>query len=256
MDVAPPSERSFCREFVGKGQGLVLQRARRRRAEATAYELAGRLITAQEEERRSIARDLHDDLNQRLALLSVELDVALHAEAQSPLTPKLEEMARQVKDLSSEIHKLSYRLHPAKLDQLGLVTAARAFCNELAAQSGLSIGFTCQNVPRELPAETALFVYRVLQEALGNTLRHSKATAVQAELRMAHRHLHLAVSDNGTGFDLARARNDGGLGLLSMEERARLVRGKLKIRTAPGRGTRVEFTVPVALGPTEPEGGS
>jgi signal transduction histidine kinase len=236
--------------------GLVVHRARRRAAEASAYELAGRLITAQEEERRSIARDLHDNLNQRLALLSVELDLARNAEAQSSLTPKLEEMARQVKDLSSEVHQLSYQLHPAKLDQLGLVTAARALCKELSSQSGLPILFTDQNVPRELPANVALSVFRVLQEALGNTLRHSQATEVQAELRGAHPHLHLAVSDNGTGFDLPRAQSNRGLGLLSMEERARLVRGKLRIQSAPGRGTRVELMVPVEPGPANPQGGS
>jgi signal transduction histidine kinase len=236
--------------------GLLLQRARRRRAEAAAYKIGGRLITAQEEERRRIARDLHDDLNQRLALLSVELDLACHAEASSLMTPRLEEMSRQVKDVSSDIHRLSYQLHPAKLDQLGLVTAARAYCNELSSQASLPIAFTAQSVPRELPAEIALCVFRVLQESLGNTLRHGKATEAQAELRMANDQLHLAVADDGIGFDLARAPNDHGLGLISMEERARLVHGKLKIRTAPGRGTRVELTVPIEPGSARPGGGA
>jgi signal transduction histidine kinase len=235
--------------------GLVLHRARRRAAEAAAYQIGGRLITAQEEERRRIARELHDDLNQRLALLSVELDVACHAEARSPMTPRLEKMARQVKDVSSEVHKLSYQLHPAKLDQLGLVTAARAYCHEVSSQAGFPIRFTAQNVPREMPAEIALCVYRVLQEALGNTLRHGEASEVRAELRLANHHLHLVVSDDGIGFDLAQGRNDGGLGLVSMEERARLVHGTLRIRTSPGRGTRVELTVPVEPGAGQAEEG-
>lgn len=227
--------------------GLMVQRGRRRRAEAAAYELSGRLITGQEEERGRIARDLHDDLNQRLALLSVELDLASHDQAQQGLAPKLQEMAGQVKDLSSDIHRLSYQLHPAKLDQLGLVAAARSFCDELSVQSRLRIEFTPANIPRELSEEIALCVYRVLQEALGNAVRHSQATQAWAELRLAGNDLCLTISDNGKGFDSAQARNNGGLGLLSMRERARLVCGELTIQAAAGRGTRVELTVPLKL---------
>jgi signal transduction histidine kinase len=234
--------------------GLVLQHSRCRAAEGAASRLTGRIITAQEDERRRIARDLHDDLNQRLALLSVELDLACQAEAHSPGPSKLREIARQVKEVSSEVHKLSYQLHPAKLDQLGLVTSARAFCRELSNQSALPIEFKDQNVPRELPPEIALCIFRVLQEALSNTLRHGQATEAHATLRMTNRHLHLAVSDNGIGFDLAQARNHRGLGLVSMTERARLVHGKLRIRTVPGKGTRVELSVPADIGPAAPEG--
>lgn len=224
--------------------GLVAQRARRRRAEAAAYTLSGRLITAQEEERRRIARDLHDDLNQRLAVLSVELDLTRNVPEEPGMANKLESMAQQVKDLSSDVHKLAYRLHPAKLDQLGLVVAARTFCAELSSQSGVCIDFTHAGVPRELLSEIALCVYRVLQESLGNAIRHSRATRVSAGLRFDGTHLHLAVTDNGIGFNLAEARRNGGLGLLSMQERARLVGGELGVHATSGGGTRVELRVP------------
>jgi signal transduction histidine kinase len=164
-------------------------------------------------------------------------------------------MAEQVRDLSTELHQLSYQLHPAKLDQLGLVAAARAFCNEMSAQSEMRIGFTHEDVPQELPAETALCVYRILQETLGNALRHSGAVEAHVDLRMANRHhLFLKVSDDGRGFDLAQAERGGGLGLLSMRERARLVHGSLEIRTEPGHGTRVELRVPLGPAATEAEG--
>lgn len=227
--------------------GLLLQRARRRRAELAAREVSGRLITAQEEERRRIARDLHDDLSQRLALLSVELEMAGPSAGADPAAsgPALEEMIAQVQEISTDVHKLSYRLHPAKLDQLGLVTAARTLCHELSAQSGLRIEFSQENVPRDLPADVALCLYRVLQESLGNAARHSNATSALAALRMEEGCVRLEVSDNGKGFDLGRARREGGLGLLSMQERARLVHGRFAVHTRPGRGTRLELSVPV-----------
>jgi signal transduction histidine kinase len=125
-----------------------------------------------------------------------------------------------------------------------LVTAARTLCHELSAQSGLRIGFAHENVPRELPAEVALCLYRVLQETLGNAIRHSGATEARVDLRMNNRHIHLTISDGGRGFDLAKARRDGGLGLLSMQERARVVGGRLTVQSEPGCGTRVELTVP------------
>ncbi|HOW97659.1 MAG TPA: histidine kinase [Kiritimatiellia bacterium] len=235
--------------------GLLVQRVWRRRAEKAAREVSGRLITAQEEERRRIARDLHDDLSQRLALLSVELEMAGQSSGPDPAAPgdALGEMAAQVQEISADVHKLSYQLHPAKLDQLGLVTTARTLCHELSVQSGLGIGFSHQNVPRDLPAEVALCVYRVLQESLGNAIRHSGATGVSAALRMEEGFIRLEVSDNGKGFDSGRARREGGLGLLSMEERARLVRGRLDIHSRPGHGARVELSVPVAA---EEEGGA
>jgi len=218
-----------------------------RRAEQAARELSGRFITAQEDERRRIARDLHDDLNQRLALLSVEMDLfgrKLASQGQPP-SKAWEDMSARVAEISSEVHKLSYELHPAKLDQLGLAAAARAFCDESSRRSGLKLEFVHRDIPADLPIKTALCLYRVLQEALQNVIRHSGAIGARTELTRQGDTLRLLIADSGKGFDFQRARRNGGLGLVSMEERLRLVHGTLKVQSYPGEGTRLEFTVPL-----------
>lgn len=240
--------------LVGLGGGVVWVRSRthvRRAAERERFahemrNLAGRLIKAQEDERRRIARELHDDFSQRLALLSVELDLLASAPPDAPSSGpgRLGEMATHVRDLSSEVHRMAYELHPAKLDQLGLVAAARAFARELSQQSGVRVGFEPGTVPRELPSEVALGLYRILQEALQNTIRHSGAAEAVVELRAEPDRILLTVSDTGSGFDVERARREGGLGLSSMQERVRLLHGTLAVTSAPGQGTRIEVSVP------------
>lgn len=216
----------------------------RERAAGELRELAGRLIHAQEDERRRLARELHDDFSQRLALLSVEME--LQGTGAGPESAAaLAGMAARVKDLSTEVHRMAYDLHPAKLDQLGLVAAARAYCRELAQQSGLKIAFEPGDLPRALPADVALCFYRLIQEALQNTVRHAGAREARVELGAAPGRVRLAVSDDGRGFDVERARREGGLGLSSMQERVRQVRGELKIESTPGRGTRLEASAPL-----------
>jgi signal transduction histidine kinase len=208
-------------------------------------ELAGHLITAQEEERRRIARELHDDFSQRLALLSVEMELfGSPAAGGAEFAPKLSEMATRVKDLSTEVHRMAYELHPAKLDQLGLVSAARGFCRELSRQSGVQIDFEPGSVPRDLPVDLALCFYRVIQESLQNVVRHSGAREARVELRAEPNHVCLVVADSGRGFEVER-RRQGGLGLLSMRERSRLIHATLTVRSEPGRGTRIEVRAPL-----------
>src|SRR5262249_25592830 len=154
---------------------------------------------AQEDERRRIARELHDDLNQRLALLSVEMELLSRGGPERPPKAKLEQLTGHVRELSSDVHKLAYQLHPAKLDQLGLVSAANSFCRELAQQSGVKIDFVHEDIPRHLYSDTALCVFRILQESLHNAVRHSGAHEVQVELRVQTGSIHLLVSDNGSG---------------------------------------------------------
>jgi signal transduction histidine kinase/ligand-binding sensor domain-containing protein len=210
-------------------------------------ELAGRLINAQEDERRRIARELHDDFSQRLALLSVEMELAGADSTGAPAesAPRLGEMATRVKDLSSEVHRMAYELHPAKLDQLGLVAAARGFCRELAKQSGVRIEFEPGHFPRDFPADVALCLYRIIQESLQNVVRHSGAPEARVELQAEPGQLRLVVSDSGQGFDTTRAGREGGLGLSSMQERIRLVRGAFSVDSRPGQGTRIEVRVPL-----------
>jgi len=157
----------------------------------------------------------------------------------------LEEMASRVKELSTEVHRMAYELHPAKLDQLGLEAAARSYCRELAQQSGLRIEFKADAFPRSLPADLALCLYRITQESLQNVVRHSGASEARVELRADSDRVRLMVTDSGKGFEVERARREGGLGLSSMQERVRLLHGTLSVGSEPGRGTRIEASVPL-----------
>ena len=227
--------------------GASIDITERRNAEASARELGGRLINAQEDERRRIARDLHDDLNQRLALLSVEMEMLKESgnRGNSTGASSLDRMGAQVKDISSDVHKLAYQLHPAKLDQLGLVAAARSLCRDLTRQSGIEIGFTTEGVPDGIPQQLALCCYRVMQESLGNVVRHSGAKEARVELRTVGSQLLLIVSDEGKGFDVEATRAVSGLGLVSMNERVRLMNGRFEIGSTPGKGTRMELSLPL-----------
>ena len=231
--------------------GVCIDVSARRRAEEAARELSGRLIHAQEDERRRIARDLHDDLNQQIALLSVEMELLARetSATQEQRSHHIEQVAARIKGLSSEVHKLSYQLHPAKLDQLGLVAAARSFCRELAQQSGLKIDFAQKHVPRDLSDEISLCTYRIIQESLQNVVRHGGASAAEVRLHCEGGHLKLLIADTGNGFDLEAARRRGGLGLISMEERARLVHGTFLIYSHPGEGTHIKLSIPLHSAP-------
>lgn len=234
---------------------LLVQRANRRQAEQELCDsqgelrvLTGRLLQAQEAERRRIARELHDDLNQNLALLSVELDLlAQRPPPATQLAGRMGELSAQVKQLSSSVHELSHQLHPAKLEQLGLVAGVAGLCKELAQSHDLLIAFTHREVPAAIPAETALCLYRIAQEALRNVIKHSGARQAGVELIGSGPALFLRVADDGGGFDPAVAPDRGGLGLVSMRERLRLVGGEITIGSSPSAGTRIEVRVPLAV---------
>ena len=156
------------------------------------------------------------------------------------------DFSTQVKSTSSDVHQLSHELHPAKLDQLGLVAAVRGFCKEFAVTHLMAIDFTERNIPRTVPGDAALCLYRIAQEALHNAAKHSGGTAAKVELTRADGHICLVVADDGAGFDAQAARSNGSLGLVSMNERARFVGGRLVVESQPGAGTRVEVRVPLA----------
>lgn len=208
-------------------------------------ELTGKLLLAQETERRRIARELHDDLSQSLAFLSVELDML----AQKPPAPgevagRFHNLSAMVKQLSSTVHELSHQLHPAKLEQLGLIAAVRSLCNELARNHGLPIGFEHQDVPDAIAADAALCLYRIAQESLQNVVKHSGARSATVELIGEGESICLRVSDDGKGFDRELNNQPEGLGLISMRERLRLVQGEIAIDSRPAAGTRVNVRVP------------
>jgi signal transduction histidine kinase len=184
---------------------------------ATLRELAGKLLGAEETERRRIARELHDDLGQSLALLSVELDLLQQKPPQEPaqLTARVAKLSARVKQLSSSIHDLSHQLHPMKLEQLGLVAALRGLCNELSEGHGLTIDFAHDELPASIAPEVSLCLYRVGQEGLQNVIRHSQARSADVELRVSADSIRLQIQDDGIGFDISSANRHGGLGLAS-----------------------------------------
>jgi len=222
---------------------LLAQRARRRRAESRVRDLNRGLLRAQEEERRSIARDLHDDFSQRLARLSI--DAAEVAEGRGEPTAVATEMRSELSRLSKDVRSLASQLHPSTLDDLGLVEAVRIECDRVARLSGLEVSVATPESWPAMPREAVLCLFRVAQESLRNVQRHARAGAVEVRLEAANGSAYLRVRDDGEGFEAARTRTSPGLGLLSMRERIELAGGRIAIRGAPGRGTTVEAWVPM-----------
>jgi signal transduction histidine kinase len=229
--------------------GLLMERTNRRRAEGGLRQsqrelrsLTGRLIHAQEEERRRIARELHDDLNQGLALLAIELDLLAQRPPKSDTPPldRLRGLSGRVKQLSSAVHDLSHLLHPSKLEQLGLVASIRSLCKELAQDHELAIQFVDQQVPSSIPADIALCLYRITQEALQNVLKHSGAQRARVDLLGNEDAVVLRITDKGSGFDPGSVDEKGGLGLVSMRERLHMLGGTIVINSRPGEGTSIE----------------
>lgn len=209
--------------------------------------LAGKLIEAQEAERKRIARELHDDFNQRLAALSVELESMERTPLALPelITRQLAAIRIQAGTLSDDLHDLAYRLHPSLLEHVGLEVAARDHVAEFAKRTGLSVRFAGREVPKALSPEVATNLFRVLQESLQNVSKHAQATDVTVRLSGSSKGVGLSVRDNGQGFDLEDKNTDAkGLGLVSMQERVRGLRGFLRIHSLPRNGTKVCAWIP------------
>lgn len=221
--------------------GLFLQRTRRRKAEARVRDLGARLLNAQEAERARIARELHDDVSQQLALLSINIELLTQTGA-AGVHRLADDALRTTQLIARSIHELSHRLHPTKLLLIGLVPAVRGLQRELS-QSGAVIKFTCDDVPPALPPEMTLCLYRIAQEALQNAIKHGAAGHISVRLTARGNDVVLTIADDGTGFDIDRAWGRG-LGLISMSERVEAVAGIFEIDSAPGHGTRVTITVP------------
>jgi len=209
--------------------------------------LTGRLLQAQEDESRRIARELHDDLGQGLALLTVELDLLRQKplEVAGQLGARIQELLALVKHLSSSVHDMSHQLHPSKLEQLGLVAAIRGLCKELAASHGLAIAFTDRELPAAIPPDTAVCLYRIAQEALRNAVKHSGAQHAEVALSTTADAISLRIVDDGVGFDPKLVQVKGGLGLVSMRERVLHLGGQVAIDSRPSDGTRLYVTLPL-----------
>jgi signal transduction histidine kinase len=237
--------------------GLLIQRARRHHAEVelrrsqdslrTSNErirhLGSRMLKAQETERSRIARELHDDINQQLALLTMDLD-QVGGRADPAEVKRLTAEARaRIQEIARSVRDLSHSLHPAKLRLIGLVAALQTLRLELS-HSGIAIAFTHDNVPSTLSADVKLCLFRIVQEALQNAIKYSHAKEVAVHLAASPIGLTLSVVDDGVGFDV-EVMWANGLGLVSMKERLEAIGGFLEIRSGPGCGTRVEARVPL-----------
>ena len=246
-ELALGETRQFEARLVHAGADRVLSIVRdvteARRAEVLHRDLAGRLIASQEVERHRIARELHDDLSQKIALLNIEIDqVAEQVDAAGPRS-WLQRISSRAGEIAGDVHNLSHELHPSRLRTLGLVKAMQALCREVSKQGSIEVVFAHGPVPDSIEPDVSLCLYRITQEALHNIARHSGAHEAVVRLTSDATHLVLQIADPGVGFN-AKSAHDG-LGLVSMRERAALLRGELAIHSFPGGGTRIGVRIPV-----------
>jgi PAS domain S-box-containing protein len=217
-------------------------------AQESLERMGGQLIEAQEQERSRIARDLHDDICQRLALLSVELDLAnsnLHGLHGSPEPMDLGEIQQHCIEIARDVQSLSHQLHSSTLEILGLVVALRSLSEDLSRQHKLTVMFKESDVPKYLPHDISLCLFRVAQEALHNAMKYSGVNEFTVELFGMSNEIGLTVTDNGKGFEVGTQTGQG-LGLVSMRERVHFVNGTFSIYSKPGEGTKVVAVVPLS----------
>jgi PAS domain S-box-containing protein len=225
--------------------GSCLDVTERIRAEEALSTIGRRLIEAHEEERSWIGRELHDDINQRLALLAVELDQWKKDDTGTNFSEHVRHAQSRITEIAKDVQALSHRLHSSKLDYLGLAVAARSFCTELSEKAKVEVQFNHSAVPSNVPKEVSLCLFRVLQEALQNAIKHSGVRLFRVNLQGTPNGLELTVSDDGRGFDEQEGFSRQGLGLISMRERLQMVHGVLGIKTHPGGGTAISAQVPL-----------
>jgi len=220
----------------------------RKLAEEALSSVSQRLIEAQEQERSRLARELHDDINQRLALLAVSLEALKQTlpAAETELGRQIAGATKEVVDIGKDVQALSHRLHSPKLELLGLSSAAASFCREFSDLNKVRIDFDSEDVPRELPPEISLSLFRVLQEALQNAMKHSGSRHFQVSLRGGANEIDLTVHDSGVGFEPEEAIKGRGLGLTSMRERLKLVGGELLLDSQFHHGTTLQAHVPLS----------
>jgi PAS domain S-box-containing protein len=217
----------------------------RKVAEAALASVSGRLIMAQEQERTRIARELHDDISQRLAILANELQ---QFQQDSPnlleVRNRMEKLEKHTLEIVADVQSLSHKLHSSKLEYLGIVAAMRSFCKEFSERQSVKVDFSNEGVT-VVPSEISLCLFRVLQEALHNALKHSGVRDFNVELQGALDAVQLTVRDSGVGFDPVTAVKGRGLGLTSMQERLKLVGGIVSINSDPNGGTTIQARVPL-----------
>jgi PAS domain S-box-containing protein len=226
--------------------GIGIDVTDRKQAEEALASVSHKLIEAQEQERTRIARELHDDIGQRLAFLAIELEQLQQSSFNwSEVRRRISELQKQTSQIATDVQLVSHELHSSRLDYLGLAPAMRGFCQEFGEQQRVEIDFKTHDLPNPMPPDISLCLFRVLQEALHNSAKHSGARRFKVRLWGASHEIHLTVSDSGAGFILEAARESQGLGLISMEERVKCVKGTFSIHSQPKRGTRIHACVPL-----------
>lgn len=250
--------RNMVNVIVEKGRGtqvfgVSVDISDRKQAEELKSNMTRKLVLAQEKERKRISRELHDDINQRLALMSIDLEQLLEKQDHLPSDVRngLISLRERAMELSSDIESLSHQLHSSKLEYVGLVKAIESFCREFGQKHGLEINFRQENISNTPSPEISLCLFRVLQEGLSNAAKYSGVNTVQVELAQRSGQMHLKISDSGRGFDLQKATASIGLGLTSMQERVRLLNGSIRIQSRPLAGTTLDVVVPLDGGSQE-----
>jgi signal transduction histidine kinase len=237
-------------EFDHKGQpirmrGVSIDITERRRAEEEARELSGRLISAQENERARLASALHDDITQRLALLAIGTGRKERDVADTSAKQAMRSIRRDLAQISEDVHALCYALHPAIIEDLGLIEALKAECDRFSGVEAIPVSFRAEENLDEPPRSVALCLYRIAQEALRNVGRHASASALEVGLRFVDNGLQLSVRDNGVGFNPVPKQARPSLGHASMRQRLSLVGGELRLVSTPGHGTTVQAWAPL-----------
>ena len=226
--------------------GMIADVTESKLAEQSLADATRRLIGIQENERRRIARELHDDINQRLAILGIEVQTLGKENENSlpELAGRLNTLFGNIHDISKAVQSISHQLHSAQLEYLGIVPAIRALCREFGERQSIAIAFTQENIPQSVPYDISLCLFRIAQEALNNAVKYSNASECEVKLIGLENQLQLTISDRGSGFDRDAAMLKGGLGLVSMRERVRSVDGTISINSKPMEGTTIHVQIP------------
>lgn len=251
------------KELESTARGLLRETAHRQRTETALQEsesalhrnreelraLTARLFHAQDQERRRVSRELHDDLSQKVAKLQFDIERLQQDNSSKPMAmaKRLESLREQAGKLSDDVRRIAHQLHPSSLDHLGLPIALRSYCRDFSFREGVRVRFTAVKAPKKVAADIASSLYRIVQEALRNVAKHAGKAEATITLTGGKDELRLRIRDNGGGFDPESVRGKGGLGLVSMEERVRLLNGSFRLRSLPHRGVTIEIAVPLAL---------
>ena len=249
-DVPEPIVRGMARDVTDRKRAEEALHQRDMELAEAQRSVSRRLIEAQEKERTRIARDLHDDFGQRLALLTIELDLLQQNSHDLPaeVSSRIRQLGKQTSKIAIDIQSLSHELHSSKLEYVGIAAAMRGFCQEFGEKQKVEIDFKTHDLPRLLSANISLGLFRVLQEALHNSAKHSGVRHFEVRLWGTSSEIHLTVRDSGVGFDSKVAKEGRGLGLISMEERVKVLKGTLSIESQPNLGTTIHIRVPLGSG--------